>query len=229
MQNIDKCWFRRGLKIFAPVILLSTAGCYTYQDPTPMRQEVPQLEVTPVYYSHSVRFNVQDNRPADLEIDQAEAFLTRVGAGRRDVLEIRFIDGPIAETQAEILQALLADGGYQSVLYPVREGDLAPGADKTGVTIAIRKAVVKLPDCPNWSDVPGRKYDNTAFSNFGCSNVTNLGMMVANPEDLLVGQSAQYWDGTRAASSVERYHVRKTEPILKQEALTAGVSSGTGD
>ncbi|WP_259780090.1 CpaD family pilus assembly protein [Aestuariispira ectoiniformans] len=217
---------RRALMFLMPLAFVSMTGCWAYQDPVPMRPEVPELQVQPVYYSHAVQFDATDNRPASSEMDKVQEFLGRTGADQSDVLEVRFTEGPIRQTQADILRALLADQGYQAVLRPVKEMDAAGQGNDASVTVAVRKVVVKLPDCPNWSSKYERRFENLASPNFGCSNVTNLGLMVADPEDLMRGKSAESWDGDRAASAVERYHKRVTEPLLKEDLTTSAQSAG---
>lgn len=229
MQDKTASYSRCIARAMASLVLLSPAGCYTYQDPTPVRQEKPKLAVHPVYYSHAVMFDAVDNRPADAEMQRLKGFLARVGSDDKDVLHIRFTDSLIHKTQAQILQALLKDQGYRAVTQPVAGRDGPDEGTDGAVTVAVRKVVVELPDCPNWSDVPGRKYDNTAFSNYGCATVTNLGLMVADPQDLQTGHSTQSWDGNRAASAVQRYHERETEELIRENTLSSGSpSDGSG-
>lgn len=229
MQYPKSIFCRRALLALMPLALLSVGGCWTYEDPTPMRQEVPQLAVQRVYYSHPVRFDAMNNRPLATEMDQARAFLTQIGVDRKDVLEVRYSEGPIHETQAEILRALLVDQGYRTVLRPLQGAALQTDGGASAVTIAVPKVVVKLPDCPNWSSKFERRYENVATPNFGCAHVTNLGMMVADPRDLMNGRSAANWDGERAASAVERYHLRETEPLLKEDLSTSDQGSSGGE
>ena len=51
-------------------------------------------------------------------------------------------------------------------------------------------------------------------SNFGCANERNLGLMVANPADLLRGREPGPADGDFAAFGIQRYRADKTEPLL---------------
>src|SRR5262249_25613028 len=71
--------------------------------------------------------------------------------------------------------------------------------------LGIGRYTVTLPPCPNWSSPPNSEYTNAMSSNWGCSTATNLGLMVANPADLVSGRTLGPADGALAASAVQRY------------------------
>ena len=107
-----------------------------------------------------------------------------------------------------------------------------PVADGTPdrVTVAIERSVVTLPDCPNWSKPP---IDNTGAvsSNFGCANVTNLGLMVADAADLAGGKQLSSADPTEAAAAIEIYHTYQAHgappPITPTSGNTPVLWPGT--
>lgn len=203
----------KRLILTAVLVLPVLAGCTPGDYPEP-RQEIPRLEVTPVYHSHKVAFDPIAKRPATMEMLRLERFLRALEVAEGDVVEVRAADTALGRREGGVLVALLEDTGY-AVRYSLVE-------DKQSETaVTVRTLAVKLPDCPNWSDRPGRNYQNAASSNFGCATVTNLGLMVADPEDLIEGRENPDWDGVRAASSVVRYQTRTTEPILREDVATS--------
>lgn len=60
-------------------------------------------------------------------------------------------------------------------------------AGTTRVTISRAKAYV--PGCPDWSAKSDFNPGNATSTNYGCSVNSNLAAMVANPEDLIHGQT----------------------------------------
>lgn len=61
------------------------------------------------------------------------------------------------------------------------------GAGQARVVITRSKASV--PNCPNWEGRADGNFRNETSKNYGCAINSNLAAMVANPEDLLEGQS----------------------------------------
>jgi pilus assembly protein CpaD len=89
--------------------------------------------------------------------------------------------------------------------------------------------MVTLPPCPNWSQYPASDFTNMKTSNFGCATATNLGLMVANPADLVAGRELARADATPAVSGVSRYltdKVKLPDTGAGAAALTGASSSG---
>ena len=74
---------------------------------------------------------------------------------------------------------LLADGA------PVTTGYVEPGQAR----IVVTRTVANVPGCPDWSSGAAANYNNATYENYGCSVNSNLAAMVANPEDLISGQT----------------------------------------
>jgi pilus assembly protein CpaD len=73
------------------------------------------------------------------------------------------------------------------------------------------RGALTLPACPNWSQYPASDFSNARSSNFGCSVATNLGLMVANPADLVAGRELSAADATPAVNGVTRYLTDKVK------------------
>lgn len=86
--------------------------------------------------------------------------------------------------------------------------------------------VVVLPACPDWSAWPNYStFHNQPYSDWSCATAVNLGMMVANPADLVRGRVPGQADGTVMARSVEAYRKGRTKPLL-DDVSTAETFSG---
>ncbi len=74
---------------------------------------------------------------------------------------------------------LLSDGA------PVTAGSAAPGT----VRVIVSRAFASVPGCPNWEDPLVGAPEQTS-TNHGCATNTNLARMIADPNDLVRGQTA---------------------------------------
>ena len=81
-----------------------------------------------------------------------------------------------------------------------------------------------VPNCPNWSTA---SLDSAAVtsSNYGCATKSNLAAMIADPQDLIHGKSAEADTGT-AVRAIKA--LREMEPTSKQWATTVRESSKGG-
>jgi pilus assembly protein CpaD len=109
----------------------------------------------------------------------------------------------------------------------VAEATPLVGIDADRAILVVGRYTVSLPACPDWSQDPAADFTNAFSSNFGCANVTNLGMMVASPADLVSGRELAPADGEPAVAAVDRYLTDK----VKLPAVIGGaaaLSAGTG-
>ena len=90
---------------------------------------------------------------------------------------------------------------------PTTTGMLQPGQAR----VVITRSSASVPGCPDWSARSDANYMNGTSPNYGCAVNSNLAAMVANPEDLLEGQTGSgetvVTTGTRA---IQTY--REAEP-----------------
>ena len=90
---------------------------------------------------------------------------------------------------------------------PTTQGMLQPGQAR----VVITRSSASVPGCPDWSARSDTNYMNAASPGYGCAVNSNIAAMVANPEDLLEGQSGTgetvIATGTRA---IRTY--RETDP-----------------
>ncbi|HEY0014192.1 MAG TPA: CpaD family pilus assembly lipoprotein [Allosphingosinicella sp.] len=102
-------------------------------------------------------------------------------------------DGTVREDIAEAAgrYGLLVDDGA-----PVTEGEVQPGT----VRVVVSRTTASVPNCPNWGgQEPGGR--SSTSPNYGCAVNSNLAAMIADPNDLVLGQEGS---GTGDPASTTR-------------------------
>jgi pilus assembly protein CpaD len=98
------------------------------------------------------------------------------------------------------LRAAADQGLLLSEGMPVTAGRAAPG----GVRVIVSRASASVPGCPIWEDETVGTPERTS-TNFGCATNQNLARMIADPNDLVRGQSdgntTDSMAGTRAITT----------------------------
>jgi pilus assembly protein CpaD len=90
---------------------------------------------------------------------------------------------------------------------PAADTPVAPGT----VRIVISRMKATVPGCPDFSRVSQPDFENHTGSNQGCAINANLAAMVANPMDLVRGQSGSaLTDTATATKAIDSF--RKTAP-----------------
>ena len=93
-----------------------------------------------------------------------------------------------------------------------------PGA-LTNVAVEVTAHLVQVPACPDWSADPGYDPRNLPLPNLGCATATDLGLMLADPADLVAGSALGPADGAQAAEAVARYRAGKVTPLISESSL----------
>ena len=200
--------------------------------------EARQPRADLVQYSHSVGFAAGKVRLANGERQRLDIFLARtdVGYGAR----LYVIAGPGRKGEPKDVAARLGERRRQAVMafLDLRKLKVQPlridfGIDapvRGGVKVIVRRYVVTVPGCPDWTGRPGITYNNMPSSNFGCATAVNLGLMVADPGDMVAGRRPGPMDGEFVARSIERYRKGETTPLDGEDSTTAQIElTGSGD
>lgn len=117
----------------------------------------------------------------------------------------------------ETVRLALADRGYEAILGNVPSVP-APAIERNEVRLSLTKFMPILPDCEQSQPLPPNVPDYD--SAFGCATAHNLGVMVANPEDLVRVRTVEPADGEAAARSVERYRLGEITPLIVEDTST---------
>jgi len=158
---------------------------------------------------------------ATLTADEKErlvGFLMRQAVDERDTLFVTaFADSPnsVESGRRAAIDRVLRFYHLESQDAPVDQ--LSDAGAGEHVTLTVGRYVAVLPDCPDWRKPPGYDFHNTTSSNYRCATETNLGLMVADPRDLIIGRDPGRAEGTTLARGVERYR-RGATPNVRAES-----------
>jgi len=182
-----------------------------------------------VLYSHEVAFSADDAALGSREGGRLEAFVAKVILRRSDKVHIVANPSPLAETRMRAVADTLERIGVMPAPVLSDFGFKAPSGPS--VSVIVRRFVVSLPGCPDWS---GERYtyNNVPTSNWGCSTASNLGLMVAEPEDLMHGRDPGNADGIVGARAVDLYRRGETKAlqvnVISDVQKQAGASQSSG-
>lgn len=90
---------------------------------------------------------------------------------------------------------------------PITQGAIAPGTAR----VIVSRMRASVPSCPDHSRVSGIEFEGNTQSNYGCALNSNLAAMVANPVDLVRGQTGDP-TGDAAVSFKAIDQLRKAPP-----------------
>lgn len=193
--------------------------------------KAPVVEL--VELRHSVRFETDKDVVTAAEAARLRAFLagTMPLAGRESVLIEGHADErasdlynlELAARRAQSVRRQLAAAGIpDDVMHTVAYGEAVP-VDATSspeawrlnrrAEIVVRRHVVTLPDCADWSKPSGIDPHNRPSSHIGCASARNLAVMVADPADLVHGRTLGPADGVREADALRRYRDDNVRPL----------------
>jgi pilus assembly protein CpaD len=100
---------------------------------------------------------------------------------------------------------------------PVTEGEVTIGT----IRVVVSRSKATVPGCPDWSRTSEINFNEHNGSNFGCGVNSNLAAMVANPEDLVLGQTADSSvDAATSGKAIKSYRSKKAtgDDPLKNES-----------
>lgn len=196
-----------------------------------------KLEVDRAEYRHSVFFSTDREDMGGGEQDRLIAFLRAVEPKGSDSIRV---EGHADERATDLYNLDLAARRMQTVKHFLNEngvdhlhlqassfGERAPADAGNGehawqknrrVDIVLERYLVTPPACPDWSRQSGVDYANKPHTNFGCATETNLGLMIADPRDLVKGRKLGPADGVHQAEGIIRYREGQ-QPELEEERV----------
>jgi len=144
------------------------------------------------------------------EADRLAGWFDGLGLGYGDTITLDDPMGWQGGTAQDGVAAVVARYGMLIAhdASPVTVGHPAPGT----LRVVVSRATAHVEGCPDWHHA-NSEYASGSATNFGCATATNLAAMIANPEDLVVGQ-----DGNRTADAMLSVKAIKTY----REAATTG-------
>lgn len=205
--------------------LLALAACLPERAEWSHNDTIKRSSVELVRFGHDVGFSSEGTQLSASEAERLNRFLSSARVGYGDRLAVDAGSSSNAKQRRAVLAAHLRGLGLtvedETPLY----GD-APAAGQARIIVS--RHVVTPPPCPDWRKPSGPDYANTPSSNFGCATATNLGLMVADPADLVAGKELGPADAEYLAKAVDRYRQGKVkEPKPVTTAGSEGSSGGS--
>ena len=176
-----------------------------------------QLRVDFQRLTHTAGFAPSATRLAPKEQESLNAFLQAAQVTTDDPIYLETVAGDrLGASRVSALARDLTRQGYSVATLPA-----APDAvQANALLVIVERYVVTPPDCPNWTKSQSDDHENAPTSNFGCSNLTNLGLMVADPRDLVIARHLGPAEAAQASLAIQRYRTGQTSAL-------SGPSSGT--
>lgn len=113
-----------------------------------------------------------------------------------------YVDARVRQDISEVTQSyglLLSDGA------PVTAGAVQPGITR----VVVSRMSASVPGCPDWSYAALTGSAISTDSNYGCAINSNLAAMIADPADLVLGQTGSTaGDAAAASRAVKAYRDR---------------------
>ena len=179
--------------------------------------------------AHDVRFDPGKDSLSAAERDNLAAFLASEDVGHYD--EITLSAGAGGGAKEQTLAARRAANIAEFLRGQHLKAAIATGASAPAdsVTVTVGRYVVIPPHCPDWRKPSDDDPANSPSSNLGCATTTNLGLMVADPHDLVSGKDLAPTDAEHGAAGVQRYRVGTYKvPDGAYEKTPDDFAKGTG-
>ena len=207
-------------------IAMALAGCDQTTPPQPLSLQSSAPLTIPVHkdtQTHPLSLGA-NGQPSPLERDRLRAFIADMAGSRPDALHVTINGQPTPVQLRGLTNLLVADG------VNLEKIAVAPSvASRSQLTITIDRYVATPPICNPWGTVYTASAEvnaNPARAEVGCSDLNNLGAMVADPHDLVKGSSDPYADGTTAARAVSRYRSDTVKPFISAGGFAPAPGGG---
>lgn len=216
------------MKSFAPALLLAIAGfalgacdslpgrTFTYatwkQFPA-----VPYPEATAVPVRLDLHFDEGSGTMTPDDEVALSNFLSQSRIGNGAAVDLTVPLPQAGETKlvsdriSAVEKSLARRGVVVSSVFASQDG--APGT----VSILGNAVTVHLPPCPGFTTPTQLDSEQQGVSNQGCSNTSNLDLMVANPSDLIQGRSLPPADAEGSTAGLQRYRDGKIIPPVSMD------------
>ncbi len=183
-------------------------------------QEPKQNEVFWVSHDHVALFPPETTSLSDQQLLQLDLFLRQIGASFQDTY---VIDPGGDDALARQRAAALSDAirtRLPTVRTAIRRLDTEAKPGQTRLVIG--RYAVTTPQCGDWSKPSGTDLFNRPASNFGCATTANLGLMVADPGDLIRGRPLSPGVAGRITRGNESYLEGETKIFTDHNNVEAG-------
>jgi pilus assembly protein CpaD len=181
----------------------AVGGCATSQGaPSAVNRSLDSVN-QPVVQRTDYVLDLQSSgdRLAAGERTRLNSWLASLGVGYGDKVWVEEPDGSGATQDVARVAAdyglLLSDGT------PVTSGSVPPGS----VRVVVSRSTASVPNCPNWEGPGGA---SATSPNYGCAMNSNLAAMIADPNDLVLGQAGSIDGNSDTATKAIRVYRQAT-------------------
>ena len=201
------------------VLALPLAACQTDQAANRGMESIHQPVVSHTAFTYDVQAG-PDGGLSGSEARRLDDWFASIGLGYGDQVALA--------TDAAYLSPSLRDGianvvGRHGILVGEDGSAVAGVAPQGSVRLIVRRATASVPGCPDWSDKPETDQQLGLSTNYGCGVNGNLAAMIANPEDLVRGQTTD--SDLRTATSnraISTYMEKKPTGSGELKTLSGG-------
>lgn len=183
-----------------------------------------QTEHQPVVSYASFIYDVQPGMSGDLsdaERQRLEGWLSSIGVAYGDRVSVATNASYYTPGLKNGIAAVVARHSLLLQEDPTAQAGAAPDG---AVRLIVRRATASVPGCPDWSRNAENDIVGGLSSNFGCGVNGSLAAMVANPEDLVRGQTGEDSSLRTATSTraIQTYQTKAPTGAGDLKALSAG-------
>jgi pilus biogenesis lipoprotein CpaD len=164
----------------------------------PIKNTVESHDIA--YIAH---FMPKSDRLSDTETDNLRTALRDISPMAVDAVHVKLSKADMHNSKRQLaLAKTLRDMGYVKGVMFDPSADLRRDDVQISVTYL---AIVPPADCPDWRTSPVTTYSNTQQGNFNCATQTNMGLMIADPHDLVRGTGDVTINTPRATKAASDY------------------------
>jgi pilus assembly protein CpaD len=210
-------------------VTVLTSGCGSQEQYWSNTAAPKENRVDWITFDHKIGFQAGGAALSSGERARFEQFLRDLGVGYGDQVAVGIegatgSDDQTADRRLASVRDYLRGQSIQSVAAPAERRGNWDGS----VVVTVGRYVVTPPPCPNWEKPPGYDWANTEMSNHGCATTSNLGLMLADPGDLVRGRAVGSADGTVQAKGVEQWRTGKGAKAAASVSGTASPGASKG-
>ena len=200
----------------APLAMSACTDHRLVTEATWKQQEAPaQPQVQRVDVQHVVPFAAKDLEMTDVEREALAMFVRQsnlqpgshvsVAAPTKTATQAARARNRLASVRNELQRM----GISSSIVTAEATTNQSTGDE---IVVFAQTVAVLPPDCPGYNQPIALDYEWRPNTRFGCANAVNLGLMVANPNDLAQGRPLAAADAEPMAAGVARYRTDQTYP-----------------
>ncbi len=190
------------------------AGCA----PTPVTRE-PSVDVVAV--TNTLTINLSSSSLTQAEQSDITQFIERKGLRSNLMIKLESYTPKGKKQLNRVQNKLLSEGIYPSQITTMN----SESKDSGDIVIRVESYRAKVPSCHAGKATKTIMATYKSQRNFGCSNASALAQMVANPKDLIIGQSLGYTEGEKAVSTIDAY---LAPPVATQKTEQSNSNGTTG-